>query len=80
MIAYTMTADMIELYDFSGDSIRKITDLYKSYPDYNYKAGSESFTGTSKKTPFCYLYATCTDKYIYVLYSGKIFRNIQQMQ
>ena len=74
MIAYTMTADMIELYDFSGDSIRKITDLYKSYPDYNYKTGSESFTGTSKNTPFCYLYATCTDKYIYVLYSGKNFQ------
>lgn len=71
IVSFSITADIVSFYEVKADSLELIKECINSYPDYDYFNKPKSFRGTSKKNPFGYLSGSCTDKYAYILYSGK---------
>ena len=73
-IASLLTADMLAFYQLENDSVRLIKESILAYPDYRYRNNPTEYSGISRDAPMTYLCATCTEDYVYVLYSGKTFR------
>lgn len=68
------SADILAFYQLENDSVHLLKELIVTYPDYEYRNNPNEYSGTSKDAPMWYLSATCSDDYVYVLYSGKTFR------
>ena len=71
IVSFSITADIVSFYEVKADSLELIKEYINSFPDYDYFNKPKSFRGTSRKSPFGYLSGSCTDKYAYILYSGK---------
>ena len=70
-VSYSATADILSFYKVKTDSLELVHEHINSYPDYDYFNNPKSFRGTFKKSPFAYLSSSCTDRYAFILYSGK---------
>lgn len=73
-IASLLSADILAFYQLEDDSVHLIKETIFTYPNYEYRNNPTTYSGTSKDAPINYLCATCSEDYVYVLYSGKTFR------
>lgn len=73
-LAYLLSSDILAFYQLDGDSVRLIKEAVTSYPDYKYRNNPTIYSGTSKNTPLTYKSATCSEDYVYLLYSGRTFQ------
>lgn len=73
-LAYLFSADFLAFYQMNADSVHLIKECILTYPDYEYRNNPANYSGTSKDAPMAYRAATCSEDYIYILYSGKTFR------
>lgn len=74
-VAYLLSANMLSFYQLENDSLRLLKETILTYPDYKYRNNPTSYSGTSRNMPINYLCAACSEDYIYILYSGKTFRD-----
>lgn len=73
-IASLLSADILSFYQLENDSVHLLKETILTYPDYEYRNSPTVYSGASKDSPINYLCATCSENYVYVLYSGKNFR------
>ena len=73
-VAYLMSADMLSFYQLENDSLHLRKETIVTYPDYEYRNNPTDYSGASRDSPLVYLWATCSEDYVYLLYSGKNFR------
>lgn len=70
-LSYVATADILSFYHLKEGEAHLVKESCLTYPDYAYNDNSSSFRGTSREAPLTYLVAASTEKYVYLLYSGK---------
>lgn len=70
-LSYVATADILSFYQLEKGEAHLVKESCLTYLDYAYSDNSNSFRGTSREAPLTYLAATSTEKYVYLLYSGK---------
>lgn len=70
-VAYLMSADMLSFYQLENDSLHLRKETIVTYPDYEYRNNPTDYSGASRDSPLVYLWATCSEDYVYLLYSGK---------
>ena len=73
-VAYLMSADMLSFYQLENDSLHLRKETIVTYPDYEYRNNPTDYSGASRDSPLVYLWGTCSEDYVYLLYSGKKFR------
>lgn len=71
VVSYSMTADLLSFYKVENDSLILLKESVRSFPEYDYMNNATSFRGTYRGAPIAYLAGSTTNKYVYVLYSGK---------
>lgn len=73
-VASLLSADILAFYQLENDLVHLIKETILTYPEYEYRNNPTSYSGASRDAPMNYLSATCSEDYVYVLYSGKSFR------
>ncbi len=73
-VAYLLSADILSFYRLKDDSVHLIKENILTYPDYEYRNSPTDYSGASRDSPLNYLSATCSEDYVYMLYSGKNFQ------
>lgn len=76
-VFHATAADMLSFYKYENKEIRLIKDIQRSLPDYKYGKDINEFLGTSRKKPITYLSVCTTEKFVYLLYSGKTYMENQ---
>ena len=74
-IFHATAADLLSFYEYKNGEIRLLKEIQRSLPDYEYGENMDKFQGTSRKNPFTYLSACTTERFVYLLYSGKTYHN-----
>lgn len=72
-VAYANKADMLSFYTYKNDEIRLAKEIIKTYPDYKYDSENQRYMAVSRHNPFTYIWGCGTDRYVYLLYSGKSY-------
>lgn len=70
-------AELLSIFRLQGDSVKLVKEVHHTYPDYTYGEKITEHHGLSKETPFGYIAACGTPHFIYVLYSGKSYKEHQ---
>ncbi len=74
-IASLLSADILSFYQLENDSMHLLKETILTYPDYEYRNCPIVYSGASKDSPITYLCVACSENYVYILYSGKTFRD-----
>ena len=72
-MAYVTKADIMSFYSYEDGNVRLIKEMLNSFPDYKYDKENKRYLGISRHNPNTYLWGCGTDKYVYLLYSGKSY-------
>ena len=77
-MAYVIKADMLSFYSYENGNVRLIKETLNSFPDYKYDKENQRYLGVSRHNSDAYLWGCGTDKYVYLLYSGKNYADDEE--
>ena len=72
-MAHVSKADMLSFYSYENGNVRLIKEMLNSFPDYEYDKENQRYLAISRQNPFTHLWGCGTEKYVYLLYSGKSY-------
>ena len=70
-------ADLLSFYKYENGEIQLVKEIQNSFPDYEYGKDMKVYMGVKRSNPVTYLDVCSTEKFVYLLYSGKNYEKDQ---